>query len=275
MVKKENIDRIIQVFKDNSTFDFTDYSDKSFGRRIDKILIDENMSTDRLVTRIEKDPKYLNYIKNKITVNTTELFRDHEMWISLYKPLKRNIYEKDSINIWHAGVSSGEELYSMKMFINSIGYNGEANFVGSDISDRILEAAKNGVYKNNIIADYVDNYNIVKDGLAEYENFDNITKYLSIDEKTNMLNMNDELKDNIDFRIINLINTDYNFDQKFDVIMCRNVLIYFNLELQNRIISRFYRLLKPNGILVLGAHESIMPPFSKKFNIIDNIYIKE
>jgi len=274
MIKEEDIQKIIDVFNNNSSFDFSEYSDKSFNRRIEKILIDEKYTIDTLVKKISKDSSYLNYIKNKITVNTTELFRDSEMWISLYKPLKKYLNNKNRINIWHAGVSSGEELYSMRIYLDGIGYNGNAHSVGTDISDKILEVAKKGIYKNNIIANYIDNYNLVKNSLSEFENFKNFSNYILNNSKTNLLEIKPEYKENIDFKILNLINTDYNFDKKFDVIMCRNVLIYFNLDLQNKIIDRFRKLLNNNGLLILGAHESIMPPLSSKFDNINNIYIK-
>jgi len=274
MVKNEDIQKIIDVFNDNSNFDFSEYSDKSFSRRIEKILIDEKYSIEGLVKKISKDSSYLNYIKNKITVNTTELFRDSEMWISLYKPLKKYIQDKNRINIWHAGVSSGEELYSMRIYLEGIGYTGNASSIGTDISDKILESAKKGVYKNNIIANYIDNYNLVKDGLSESESFKDISNYIISNDKTNLLEVKPEYKTNIDFQLLNLISSDYNFDKKFDIIMCRNVLIYFNLDLQNKIIDQFRKLLNTNGLLVLGAHESIMPPLSNKFENNNNIYIR-
>jgi len=274
MIEKDDIKKVINVFKDNSSFDFSEYSDKSFGRRIEKILIDEACSIQRLVKKIETNPTYLNYIKNKITVNTTELFRDADMWISLYKPIKKYISDKNRLNIWHAGVSSGEELYSMQMYIDSIGYKGKVSYTGTDISDKILESAKKAKYKNNIIADYIENYNLVKEGLSEFESFKDISDYIDKNDKANLLEIKPELKNNIDFKILNLIIDDYNFDKKFDIIMCRNVLIYFNLDLQNKIIDRFYNLLNNKGLLVLGAHESIMPPLSSKFENNNNIYSK-
>jgi len=249
MIDNEEIKKIIKVFKEHSTFDFSDYSEKSFNRRIEKLLIDENCSIDKLVNKIANNKSYLNYIKNKITVNTTELFRDAEMWVSLYNPLKKYIDGKQRLNIWHAGVSSGEELYSMKMYLDMIGYKGTSKIVGTDISDRIIEVAKKGVYKNNIIADYIENFNLVKNGISEIEQSSNISNYIKIDSKTNLLEIN-------------------------DVIMCRNVLIYFNLDLQNTIIDKFHDLLNNKGLLILGAHESIMPPLSNKFENNNNIYIK-
>ena len=274
MIDNEEIKKIIKVFKEHSTFDFSDYSEKSFNRRIEKLLIDENCSIDKLVNKIANNKSYLNYIKNKITVNTTELFRDAEMWVSLYNPLKKYIDGKQRLNIWHAGVSSGEELYSMKMYLDMIGYKGTSKIVGTDISDRIIEVAKKGVYKNNIIADYIENFNLVKNGISEIEQSSNISNYIKIDSKTNLLEINSDLKTNIDFKILDLITKDYDFDTKFDVIMCRNVLIYFNLDLQNTIIDKFHDLLNNKGLLILGAHESIMPPLSNKFENNNNIYIK-
>ncbi len=274
MIKVEDIQKIIDVFNDNSSFDFGQYSDKSFNRRIEKILMDEKYSIDGLVKKISNDSSYLNYIKNKITVNTTELFRDSEMWISLAKPIKKYIKNKNRLNIWHAGVSSGEEIYSMRIYLDGIGYTGNAFSIGTDISDVILESAKKAIYKNNIIANYIDNYNLVKDGLSKSENFKDIKNYIINNDKTNLLEIKPEYKKNIDFQILNLISTDYNFDKKFDIIMCRNVLIYFSLDLQNKIIDRFHKLLNHNGLLVLGAHESIMPPLSNKFDNNNNIYIK-
>ena len=275
LIKDEEIKTVIEVFKKNSSYNFSEYSAKSFRRRIEKILIDESCTIKKLITKLETNEKYLDYIKNKITVNTTELFRDSEMWISLYKPLKQYLIHKQDINIWHAGISSGEEIYSMKIFLDIINYKGNQKLLGTDFNNIILEIAKKGEYKNNIIADYINNYNLVRNGLSKYEFFNDFSKYITYNEDKDLLIIKNEYKNNIKIDFFDLINSEYNFNTKFDIIMCRNVLIYFDLNLQNTIINKFYNLLNKGGLLILGAHESIMPPLLNKFeNKGDNIYQK-
>jgi len=274
VVGKEDVDKIVKVFKENSTINFADYSEKSFIRRLEKILIDENCTIDDIVSKIETDNIYLNLIKNTITVNTTELFRDSEMWLNLKIPFKNYIKHKSELQIWHAGVSTGEELYSMKMFLQMIGYSENLTLIGTDLNDKVIELAKAGVYKNNIIADYIQNFDLVNNTF-NYLDAIKLTDFANFNKATNKIEIKPSFKKDTDFFVLDLLNAEYNFQENFDIIMCRNVLIYFNLELQNKILNKFHNLLKPKGLLILGTHESIMPPIANKFKKTDGFYEKK
>ena len=273
MIREEEINIIVEAFIKNSNFDFSNYSLRSLTRRLDKVLISNKISADQLAFKISVDNKFLIKIKNEITVNTTELFRDSDIWLSINDKLIPKLKELDEIKIWHAGCSSGEEVYSMMILLDSHGLLDKTTIIASDLNDLIIETAKKAEYKNNIIADYIDNFNLVFDSISTIK--PDINSYFDIDKKTNILKLKKDFRNKVKFINHDLVNNEPNIEENFDVVFCRNVLIYFNMNLQNNIIKNFYSKLNQGGSIVLGAHECILNPFESKFNKENTIYIKK
>jgi chemotaxis protein methyltransferase CheR len=192
-----------------------------------------------------------------MTTNETLWFRDIYPYELLKDKLLPELDKGKPLKIWSAASSSGQEPYSIAMTIqeykNQVSVNSRSMFsiVGTDISNTMLDICKNGEY----------------DALA-------LSRGLSAERKTKfftdsghgMMKINAEVQRVVNFRHLNLLDS-YNLLGKFDIIFCRNVLIYFSADIKSQIINKFAQQLNPNGYLVLGASES-MSGLSDAFNMI-------
>jgi chemotaxis protein methyltransferase CheR len=255
-----NFKEYLTILKEHSLYDFSDYSDNSISRRVQKVIRDYKLSYDELVEKTKTDSEFVEQIVEALAVNTTDLFRDPALWSFLldkiYPPLKK----KATLNIWHAGCSSGQEVYSNIIMLDYLNLLDRSTIYATDISRKILDQAKKCVYKYNFNKGYVDNFNQVFNG----KDID-FSKYFEISEQEDKIVAKDFFRGKAKFIEHNLVQEQLPFYNKFDVIFCRNVLIYFNVNLQSKIINRFYQNLFPGGILILGMHEAISGFFKTKF----------
>jgi chemotaxis protein methyltransferase CheR len=276
-ISDSEFSQIIKVIREKSSYDFSDYSDKSLNRRLVKILMDFRITVSELLFCLETKPDFLETAVKKITVNTTEMFRDPAVWIDMQHSIIPIFANNDVINIWHAGCSTGQEVYSMIILLSELGLLEKTNIYASDLNTDALEKAKNGVYKYRFNLNYLDNFEKVirplrnNQSLAKEELYD---RYLEIDLLSDTLRIKPDLLKKPIFAKHNLVNEKCVFDTRFDLILCRNVIIYFNINLQNRVFKLVYENLVKNGILLLGAHESIHGEFLTKYVKHDYHYRK-
>lgn len=264
--------------KSFSSYDFSEYSDKSLKRRLTKVLVDQKLDLNGLIIQLKTNPTFLEKVVKDITVNTTELFRDPNIWQVLRYNVLPKFKNQTSINIWHAGCSTGQEVYSMLMLLNELDLFEKAKVYGTDINSDVLQIAKKGVYKYRFNINYLDNFDkAMKENPYNYEALLDVPyeKYFIIDEAKDIIRMNPFLLEKPIFKKHDLVNDGNIFYVKFDLIICRNVIIYFNYELQNKVFELFYNNLYPNGYLLLGMHESILGPFSSKFDKMGHFYQKK
>jgi chemotaxis protein methyltransferase CheR len=254
-----------------SEYDFTGYSIKSFTRRLEKILTDNNMTMSALFSKMERNRKFLEYVVKEITVNTTEPFRTPPLWLSLIPIMRQKFTALDSINIWHAGCSTGQELYSMLILLYEMGLFHKVKIFGSDLNEDVLEVARSGKYRFHDFDEYWDNF---KQVMAGFPNF-KVDTYLDVNQRRGIVKVNSFLVEKPTFVKHNLIKDGNIFGVQFDMIMCRNVLIYFDHDLQDKVFKFFYESLTTEGTLVIGKHESILGPIQRKFERIDSIYMRK
>lgn len=270
MIELDEIDIIIKTLKDVVGYDFSEYSIKSFSRRIEKILEDNSLSISGLVDKIKTgDKNYIESIIQEITVNTTELFRTPPIWHSLRYRILSKYENADRIDIWHAGCSTGQEVYSMAILLNEIGLLEKAHLYASDINSKAIEKAKKGIYTYRFNVEYLQNFDeVLRKNPYNFEEYMNVpySKYLDIDQAKDTMKVKDFLKKNITFKKQDFVKRQNIFSKKFDIIMCRNVLIYFNLSLQSKTINFFYDNIDFPGYLILGQHESILGNDAMKFH---------
>ena len=131
-VTEQEVNFFITETKNISEYDFTGYSLKSFTRRLEKILTDNNMNVEALIKRMDKNSKFLENIVKEITVNTTEPFRTPTLWQKLIPLMKERLSKLETINIWHAGCSSGQEVYSMLILLYEMGLFHKTQILYSD-----------------------------------------------------------------------------------------------------------------------------------------------
>jgi len=264
--------------KNFSGYDFSDYSEKSLKRRLAKVLIDNKMDIYTLNASMKKNPVFLEKIVKDITVNTTELFRDPHIWHALkYKILPRYKHHKH-INIWHAGCSTGQEVYSMMILLSELEMFDKAKIYATDLNADVLAAAAKGVYKYRFNIGYLDNFDkVIKENPYNYDEYNDIpyNKYFSIDKTKDIIKMHPFLTEKPVFKKHDLVTDDNIFYIKYDIILCRNVIIYFNYNLQNQVFQLFHNNLYNDGTLILGMHETILGPHTANFEKKDQAYIKK
>ncbi len=269
-IDENEIKIFVNKIKKISDYDFSGYSDKSLKRRLAKILFDNNLDLLAFLHKIEQNKSFLEKIVKDITVNTTELFRDPPVWNSLrfeILPLFRN---QSSVNIWHAGCSTGQEVYSMLILLNEINLLDKSHLYATDLNSDVLEHAGSGIYDYRFNLNYLDNFDKVIRQNRSGESADvDYSKYFMIDEKSDVIKMHTFLTEKPVYKKMDLVRETNPFPLKYDLIICRNVIIYFNYELQNKVFKLFHDNLNSGGCLILGVHETMLGPlsiyFEKKF----------
>lgn len=268
----------INAVKNASNYDFSEYSEKSLKRRLQKILIDNNMDLVTLINKLKTNKDFLEKTVKDITVNTTELFRDPQIWQTLKYRILPKFSENKNINIWHAGCSTGQEVYSMMILLNELDLLDKAKIFASDLNIDALDAAKKGIYKYRFNIGYLDNFDkVIKENPFNYDEYNDVpyNKYFKIDKVTDTIVMNEFLKKKPIFRQHDLVKGGNLYFAKFDLILCRNVIIYFKYSLQNKVFKLFHEHLYTNGYLVLGMHETMLGEITSKFDKKGQAYRKK
>jgi chemotaxis protein methyltransferase CheR len=247
-------------------FDFSNYSGASFKRRVSRIMQLQKLSLFELRALLTNSAEYFDSFLKEITVNVTEMFRDPPFYIAVKEHVIPYVRSYQRIKLWNAGCSTGEELYSFAILFNEAALYDKTFFYGTDINADVLAHAKNGIYDLQKMRVYAENY--LKAGGAN-----TLSDYYTA--KYDAVSINHSLKKNILFSAHNLV-SDGVFNE-FQLISCRNVLIYFNTELQKKVLELFYHSLANFGFLCLGSKESLRNSEIGKFKVIDkknNIYQK-
>lgn len=216
------------------------YKSNQLHRRILSLMSRVGVNTvDEYIALLKKDPNQRQKFLDFITINVTEFFRNPEIFDDLKGKLQSELspYNKN-LKIWSAACSIGAEPYSIAMILDSISPMSRHTILATDIDSTILEKAKKGEYVysevKNVKKEYMDKYfKIIGD------------KYI-IDSK---------IKNMVTFKKHDLILEKY--ENNFDLIVCRNVVIYFNQDVKNEIYKKFSSSLKKGGLLFVGATESI------------------
>ena len=271
--EKADLKKILLAVKTNSSYDLSNYSTNSMMRRFVKILTDSKLNVEELIDKINTDPVFSEELIKKITVNTTELFRDPKIWINLRENILPLFEGRDEIRVWHPGCSTGQEVYSMMILLDSMNLLEKSQIFASDINEDVLDVAKAGEYKYRFNKESLKNFS-TSFQLEEKDVKEEIKKYFSINELQDILKMKDFLVEKPVYKKIDLVQDDNLFEEKFDLIICRNVIIYFNYELQNKVLNLFYNNMTEKSCLVLGLHESIIGPYSSKFLKKKTVYFK-
>ena len=242
------VDELIMLINDYSGYDFSDYSMPSLQRRFQR-YIDLNKISDfkQLLQDLMNDSSMLNNLIEEVTVNVTEMFRDPSFFAAIRTELVPQLNKLPLIKIWHAGCSTGEEVYSMAILLKEHNLLDKSIIYATDINQSVLDVAKSGKYSIESFKENELNY-------RESEGTKKLSDYYTV--LNGEVLINEDLKSKIIFSTHNLV-SDNAFNQ-FDLIICRNVLIYFNKSLQDNVLQMFYNSLSENGILAIGSKETIM-----------------
>ena len=242
-------------------YDFSNYSKASLRRRINRIVNKEKIvSIAEFRYKLVNDELYFNYFLEEVTVNVTEMFRDPFFFKSLREDVIPFLKNVPLIRIWHAGCSTGEEVYSLAILLKEEGLLERSLLYATDINQHVLEAAQSREFSIESMTEYTRNY-IESGGKKDFSSY--------YSAKYGKAIFSSELKNRMVFSTHNLV-TDQSFNE-FDLIVCRNVLIYFNPLLQNKVVNLFNDSLSDSGYLALGSKESIrFTTIASNFNSVDS-----
>lgn len=247
MITLNELDELLFTIKKQFDYDFCDYSKASMLRRINRFMEINNMknAVDLKFELINNPAIFQNFI-NEIVVNVSEFFRDPSFFKSLREKVFPYLNSYPKINIWSAGCSFGEETYSLNILLKENNLFSKTRIYATDISANAIERARKGIYDNNNFKDYTRNY-------YDCGGKEALNNYFVSDDRHSMIQS--ELKQNVLFSNHNLV-ADSVF-KECQLILCRNVLIYFNNELQNKALELFYESLPVHGFLAIGKKESL------------------
>lgn len=277
-IQEKDIRKFQETISEYSAYDFSDYSVNSLKRRLFKITEQYGTDINTLINIIGSDPSLLEEVVKKLTVSTTELFRDPLIWKGIMNILQSDFSAYPTIRIWHPGCSTGQEVYSMMILLDQLGLLEKSEIYASDINTDVMKTAVKGAYRLRFNREYIDNFNTVFAASTDHlpsANFNSFEKYLTIDEVGDSIVMKNFLREKPVYKKIDLVKNNNLFNVKFDLVMCRNVIIYFNYELQNKVLQHFYSNMNDHSLLVLGMHESIIGPCSRLFQKKDIFYFRK
>lgn len=228
-------------------FDFRDYTNTHIKRRLDNRLGLSGLANfGQMQHRLIHDEAFFNELLLDLSINVTEMFRDPWFYNKIRNEVIPHLQTYPFIKVWHAGCSAGQEVYSMCIVLEEEGMKSRTQIYATDFNELILEKARAGIYPIEVIRDYTANY-------QQAGGKRSFSDYYSAQYEHVIINQ--ELKEKVLFSSHNLV-TDGVFGE-MNIIFCRNVLIYFNKDLQNKVLKLFYDTLCPGGFLCLGSKESL------------------
>jgi chemotaxis protein methyltransferase CheR len=241
-------------------FDFREYAFASIRRRLWKRVRAEELQTiSALQERVLHSEEAMNRLLGDLSVNVTAMFRDpgfYRVFRTEVVPLLRTY---PFLRIWHAGCSTGEEVYSMAILLAEEGLYERSRIYATDINEGVLQQARDGIFPLEKMQEYTQNY-LQAGGTRSFSEYYTAAYDGAL--------FSPALRERVVFAQHNLA-TDSSFSE-FNVILCRNVMIYFDRSLQNRVHHLFYESLPVYGILALGSKETLrFSAFEERYVVID------
>ena len=240
----ETYHQIMQAIKSILGIDLKHYKDEQMRRRLDSWLARVGAANwEEYLARIKREERELRRFRDYITINVTEFFRDPERWKELQEKVMPELLKANSsLKIWSAGCSKGAEIYTLSIILDELSPGKKHQLLASDLDKGALEIAKNG-------GPYL---------AEEVRNISPVQKSMYFKPEAPPYFLNEPIKKKVTFSEHNLIQDSYG--DKHDLIVCRNVVIYFTAETKDLLYKRFYDALKPGGYLFVGGTEIIPRP---------------
>jgi chemotaxis protein methyltransferase CheR len=261
-ILKENenieIELFLQAVYMKFGYDFRNYGKAHIKRRVrHRLSVSDFDNVSQLIHRLLYDPVFYQELLQDLSITVTEMFRDPDFYLAVRREVVALLKTYPFIKIWHAGCATGEEVYSMAILLKEEGLLKRTQIYATDFNQMALQKARNGIYPIDRVKEYTQNYQ-KSGGKASFSDYYN-ARYESVI-------LNESLKENIVFADHNLV-TDGVFGE-MNMIICRNVMIYFDKDLQNKVIRLFYDSLVPGGFLCLGSKESLrFATIASKFDV--------
>ena len=241
-------------------FDFREYAPASLKRRLWRRIHAEKLTTvSALQERVLHEPAAMERLLLDLSINVTSMFRDPTFYVAFREKIVPILRTYPFTRIWNAGCSTGEEVYSLAMLLEEEGLYDTTRIYATDINEAVLEQARAGVFPLDKMQEYTQNY-IRAGGKRAFSEY-----YVAAYDGAQF---DRRLIRNVVFAQHNLV-SDRSFNE-FNVIVCRNVMIYFDRSLQDHVHKLFYESLPTFGLLALGHRESIaFSPHADSFEELD------
>jgi len=257
------INQLLEAIYFRYGYDFRDYARASLERKIlNRVSLSKLANVSEMNSKILHEPSFFNLFLKDMSVTVTEMFRDPYVFKKLKSTVFQQLHTYSRINIWHVGCATGEEAYSMAILLHENDLLKRTRIYATDYNNHSLDIAQKGQYQKEKIEPCNQHYLQAggKHQLSDYYH-----------SKSHSISFNDSLKEHITFANHNLMK-----DQVFaqmHLILCRNVLIYFNPTLQSKVLKLFNESMVHRGFLVLGDKESL--EFTDEKRSFENIASKE
>ncbi len=243
--------------KDHLGLDLSNYKETQMKRRLTSLRTKRGFdSFTAYFNAITKEPTLLNEFKDRVTINVSEFWRNPNRWSVLeQKFIPEMLANMPRLKCWSAACSTGEEPYTLAMILNEQG-SAQADILAMDLDESVLQKAQQGQYLERSVRDVPPNY---------------MKKYFT--REGEHYQIASSLKRMIRFRSGNLLLD--RFEKDFDLIICRNVMIYFTEPAKHDLYHKFSASLKPGGILFVGSTEQIFSPAQYRLEAVDSFFYKK
>jgi chemotaxis protein methyltransferase CheR len=259
-LERLEIELLLEAVYRRYGFDFRQYAQASLKRRLWRRAYAEGVgSISELQARLLHDPQSMERLLLDLSINVTSMFRDPTFYRAFREKVVPQLHTYPFTRIWCAGCSTGEEVYSLAIVLQEEGLYERTRIYATDINESVLATAKAGIFPLAKMQHYTKNY-IRGGGKHDFSRY-----YLAAYEAAQF---SKTLTENVVFAQHNLA-MDRAFNQ-FNVIVCRNVMIYFDKPLQDRVHALFYESLERLGVLVLGHKETLaFTPLADRYEELD------
>ncbi|MBW5446635.1 methyltransferase domain-containing protein [Cohnella sp. CFH 77786] len=254
----EDFARFVANIKKSTSIDLSQYKENQMRRRLTTLRLKHGYSSfSAYYAALMADAKLLNEFLDRMTINVSEFWRNPNRWQVLRERFLLPLAQKQQrMHVWSAACSTGEEPYTLAMLLDSLGALERTSILASDIDDLVLAKAKEGLYSDRSLRevppDYKQRYFHPEDG---------------------SFRVADKLKKAVKFQKQNLLLDPFPSEQ-YDLIVCRNVMIYFTEEAKAGLYRKFSQALKPSGILFVGSTEQIFNPGQHGLETADTFFYR-
>ena len=246
-VEQAEVEALVTAIQQRYGYDFSHYARASFLRRVRHALGEEKVpSVSALQAKLLRDPFAMRRFLAHLSVHVTSMFRDQDFYQALRAHVIPWLRTFPFVRIWHAGCATGEEVYSMCILLEEEGLYDRCRVYATDLSEVVLHKARLATYPLSAVQRYTANYQRAGGSL-------DFSRYYTADQENAIIH--ERLRRNVVFSLHNL-ESDGSFNE-FHLVCCRNVMIYFDDVLQNRVIQLLDQSLARSGYLALGKRETL------------------
>ena len=257
-MEDEDFNLFIAYIKRKTAIDLSQYKEVQMKRRLTTLRQKRGFVNFAEYSKaLDKDPLLFDEFLDRMTINVSEFYRNPARWEVLEQRFLPDLLKKQTkLKVWSAACSTGEEPYTLAMILSQLGALGNTELLATDLDMGVLKKAKEGVYVERSLRDVPE-----------------ICKKQYFKEQDGQFLVDERLKKAIIFKQQNLLYD--RFDSGFDLIVCRNVMIYFTEDAKQQLYAKFSEALKPGGLLFVGSTEQIFSPAQFSFETADTFFYRK